>query len=624
MRKSFLCMFSLAFLVGPAFSQNASENPIRVKSNRTDVEVLPSGEEVYVQFVEITAANDVAARQIGQVPLIFSDSLDKVEVLEARTLKANGQELPVQVDAIRTELMPGASNFPMFNDMRRKIIIFPDVAAGDSVSYKVKRTRIKPNFPGYFSTGSSYRPLVAVDEAVETIHLPASAKVQVENVGVEVAQKAGPDGLVLEWRYANDKPIKEDRGALSPLDRFPRVLVSTFPDWQTLSRSYAALALPKVAVTPEIKAKAEEIVKGAKSKREEAERLYNWVTTEVRYVALFLGMGAIEPHEAAAVLQNRYGDCKDHAVLFAALLKARGIDAELVLINGTNGYRLPKVPTIEGFNHMITYLPSQQLYLDTTAGTVRFGQLPVGDYGKPVLHVTTKGAAPADTPLPPLDGAVTTLTTDAILAADGAVSGTSVVVSQGMFADLLRRSGSGILAVGLERGASQALSNLNQRGDGSFEKPDDPHLLTPEYRVSGRFTLEAKPEIVEGESFSPPSGLAVLPRPGDLLNGDLYDRIDATEPTMCLPGRQISVLSVTLPPGRQLLSLPKEKTIAGAGIEYTVKWQQQGDKVTVRREFVSHIKGPLCEGPVRAEIAKLQEAIRADYRTSISLAPLAP
>jgi len=614
-------MFALLTVVFPARSQDQVESPIKVKSSRIDSELLPSGEEVYVQSIEITAANDVAARQIGQVPLIYSESLDKIDILHARNIKASGQVLDVQTEAIRTELLPGAGNFQMFNDMRRKVIIFPDVAAGDTISYKVKRTRVKPYFPGYFTSQTFYSPVVFVERAEQTVRLPGKADIRHENHGVAVLKKVAGKDQVLEWTYANVKPIKEDRGTLAPLDRYDRVLVSTFPDWQTLSRTYAAMAMPKVQVTPEIQAKADEITKGASSKREEAERLYNWVATEVRYVALFLGMGGIEPHESGQILANRYGDCKDKAVLYSALLKARGIDSELVVINGTNGYRLPSVPTLDAFNHMITYIPSLDLYLDTTPGTVRFGNLPMGDYGKPVLHLTQKGSAPAMTPVPPLEGADTTLTTEATLLPDGSMKGSSVVEASGMFADLLRRSGSGILSVGLERGASQSLTNLSQRGEGVFDKPDDPHLLTPTYRISGRFTLEARPEILEEESFSPPPGHAVLPRPGDLLNGALYGKAPPEEPTICLPGRQVTVLSLTLPPGRQLVSLPKEKTLSGAGTEYSVRWTQEGDKVTVRREFVSKIKGPLCEGPVRAEVAKLQEAIRSDYRTSISLAP---
>ena len=85
------------------------------------------------------------------------------------------------------------------------------------------------------------------------------------------------------------------------------------------------------------------------------------------------------------MLANRYGDCKDHAALLEALLAAAGIDSTGALINSDNAYRLPRVPTLGVFNHVITYVPSLDLYLDSTAESIAAGYLPSSDLGKPVL-----------------------------------------------------------------------------------------------------------------------------------------------------------------------------------------------------------------------------------------------
>ena len=97
----------------------------------------------------------------------------------------------------------------------------------------------------------------------------------------------------------------------------------------------------------------------------------------MRYVALEFGRGGIIPHNADSVLANGYGDCKDHTALFAAMLKAKGIASNLVILNATDIHTLAKVPTIAPFNHMIAWLPEFHLYADTTAGKVTpFGLLP--------------------------------------------------------------------------------------------------------------------------------------------------------------------------------------------------------------------------------------------------------
>lgn len=42
-------------------------------------------------------------------------------------------------------------------------------------------------------------------------------------------------------------------------------------------------------------------------------------------MAVYVGAGGVVPHAAQTVLDNRYGDCKDHVALLEALLGAAGI-----------------------------------------------------------------------------------------------------------------------------------------------------------------------------------------------------------------------------------------------------------------------------------------------------------
>ena len=51
-----------------------------------------------------------------------------------------------------------------------------------------------------------------------------------------------------------------------------------------------------------------------------------------RYISISFGAGRYRPHSAEEVLANQYGDCKDKHTLFAALLKAAGIQAWPALI----------------------------------------------------------------------------------------------------------------------------------------------------------------------------------------------------------------------------------------------------------------------------------------------------
>lgn len=67
------------------------------------------------------------------------------------------------------------------------------------------------------------------------------------------------------------------------------------------------------------------------------------------------------------------------------MLAAVGIESSPALVNLGNAYVLPKVPTLGLLNHAITYVPSLNLYLDSTAEGIAAGYLPVPVLDKPVV-----------------------------------------------------------------------------------------------------------------------------------------------------------------------------------------------------------------------------------------------
>ena len=68
----------------------------------------------------------------------------------------------------------------------------------------------------------------------------------------------------------------------------------------------------------------------------EAKLIHEFVAKDIRYVAIEYGDSGYEPHHAKEVFVNRYGDCKDQAILLITMLKEAGIEAYPVLI-GTRG-----------------------------------------------------------------------------------------------------------------------------------------------------------------------------------------------------------------------------------------------------------------------------------------------
>jgi tetratricopeptide (TPR) repeat protein len=147
------------------------------------------------------------------------------------------------------------------------------------------------------------------------------------------------------------------------------VQISTFTNWEQVGDWYSSIEKSRAAVTDPIQAKAAELVKGQTTDLAKVKAIYYYVTKNIRYVSLSFGLGRYQPHAAADVLANQYGDCKDKGTLLDALLSAEHIESYPVLIN--SGRKIdPDIPSPGQFDHLINIvvLNGKSYWADTTPG----------------------------------------------------------------------------------------------------------------------------------------------------------------------------------------------------------------------------------------------------------------
>ena len=590
-----------------------------IKALKGDTIVEPDGSYTTITHAETIATNESAAHNIAQHRVEYSESMETAEVLEAFTRKIDGRILAVDQTQIFAQAPPGSPRVPMFNDRKQKVIVFPNVSAEDTVVYTIKQTRKAP-FAEQFFFGGVFLRGVAFEDVRVNIALPKEMAAHVQVQGVEHQVEESGEGITHKFFYRNPRPPVTGSAALSPWDTEPHYIVSTFPDYGAVAAAYRQLAAGKAAVIPRIEALADEITAGVSDRREQAHKIYDWVSTHIRYVAVFLGNGGYEPHEAAKILENGYGDCKDHVVLLEALLKARGIESLPVLADTGNRYRAPEAATPALFNHVLSYLPEFDIYADSTVGMAPFGTLPITEYGKPVAIATEPGAPLAILPLVASEENEEKLQTMAQLMADGTVSGQSTTVASGSFGVKLRQLAASVEMGGPERWAESYFKSLGWPGKASFQFEPPRDHLAPSYAFSASFELEARPEFLDGKAFELPAGIRMLVRPGEFLLGPWT--LPKTAPTPCFSGHQIEELSLTLPPGRDIESLPRGKTIENPYLRYQSDWRRDGQVVTVRREMTVKLPVAVCRDEIREQLAKVIAEIRGDYRAEIALKPL--
>src|SRR6185503_9804833 len=180
------------------------------------------------------------------------------------------------------------------------------------------------------------RDLIVLDEQLE-VNIPTASTVKMKTEkGFEPAVKEQEGRRLYEWKRSNLKREEKDKDDKAEARKRkqeaedpkpPQVQMSTFQSWDEVGQWYAGLQRDRVVPDDRIRAKALELVKGISVDRDKVKALYEYVSKNFRYVSISLGQGRYQPHPAADVLANQYGDCKDKHTLLASMLSAAGFRA---------------------------------------------------------------------------------------------------------------------------------------------------------------------------------------------------------------------------------------------------------------------------------------------------------
>ncbi|WP_116124638.1 transglutaminase-like domain-containing protein [Lewinella sp. IMCC34183] len=180
----------------------------------------------------------------------------------------------------------------------------------------------------------------------------------------------------------------------------------SFRDWQSFGAFIGRIMEGRDALPSPLAFEVNQLVEGAADEREKVDRLYRFMQTRCRYVGIQLGIGGWQPFSASYVDQHRYGDCKALSNYMAAMLREVGIASYPVLIQSSEvpSYAIGPEFATSAFNHMVLYVPSQDMYLECTSTYAPPGYLNESTLDRGVLWITPEGGELARTPpLEPAD-----------------------------------------------------------------------------------------------------------------------------------------------------------------------------------------------------------------------------
>lgn len=464
--------------------------------------------------------------------------------------------------------------------------------------------------PGLFEDSYRISPAYRQEQWEVRINIPANVPLYVEQRAVAGGLESSDAGVDhYRFTYQSLSAKAPEPGSVAEIDYAPALWISTYPDLIALGAAYDRAAAPMAEVTEPIRALAVEVTAGLADDAAKVQALHHWVAKNIRYVAVYLGHGGMIPHSADRVLANRYGDCKDHAILLQSLLAAVGIESSAALVSSGSAFQLPNVGANAPLNHVITYVPELDIYVDSTDQFSHFGSLPSGDMDKPTV-LTALGRI-GHTPSMRADQNVYRAVINLVIREDGSIDGTVKATVTGVMEGEVRATRFYSQSTPEPQVVKGLLQRFNETGSGSIEY-EDPNALDKPFWVNSKFQLDPVTNFPGPGALMTPVGLA----PGIIAGIANYSPLEKREwPYTCWSRILEDTYRIEFPAKAVLGPLPKGLAYAHNGIVYSSTYVRDGRTVEVHRRLeiqrARNVCTPADNDAWRAFHALLQRDLRA-------------
>jgi hypothetical protein len=576
---------------------------IEIKANGTSVET-----EEEIDKIETQKGIDA----FNQADFSYTKNMESLEILDAYTIKPNGTKVKVTKEGIREKEDSLSDGADSFSDIKHKLVIYPDVTIGSRIYSKTRLKTYKTQFKDHFFFYAVAVPYHKQNREINLI-VNKPLRLNIDSSGFD-------GGLIKETKYKRYYKYTYIQNTTTPaedsqvhlFDFSPYLIASSFNSYEELGAAYQNLNNPKTKVTDFIQGVADGIINKAQlSKRDEAKLIYEWVVKNIRYVAVYVGNGGIEAQDAEKVIKNGYSDCKGHAVVLEALLKARGIPSSPALINLGNAYKLPTYPVLAPQNHVINYLPDFDLYLDSTSTFTPFGMLSYGNLDKPtVLTALNKiGHTPK---MSHKDNIIKTIAKMKINS-DGTITGEAIIKPEGPIEVSYRQAQDSSIGRDDEEIVTETLFSYRESGTGIW-KATDPRDFDVPFTETTSFTLDPI------SNFPGPAAMTI---PVGLTEGKIYLTAHSKPlqkrefPYQCYGRTYEDDYSLEFPENTKITKIPSNIKYSKDGLSYEASYIKQGRIILIKRKLIAENEKMSCVPENEDRKKEFYKVLQQDIRNQI-------
>jgi len=631
----------------PAWMHSVVNAPLPAHDEKTDAVLLYS--ETNVSVISTDKVKTVV-RQAYKIlrpggrdygwPSIPTNANRKITALRGWCVPAEGKDYEVKDKEAVEVAVPKIEGSELISDVKYKMLRIPASDPGNIVGYEFE----VEERPLVLQDGWAFQESVPVRESHYSLQLPPGWEYKASFLNYPETKATQSGNGQWQWAVSDVKAVKKEEDMPPMQGLLGQMIISFFPpsgqtangfsNWSQMGNWYRGITAGRFDASPEIKQKVASLTASDPSRLSKIRTLAQFVQSDIRYVAIELGIGGWQPHSASEVFTHRYGDCKDKATLLAAMLHEIGVESYYVPINTNRGSVTPDTPANLGFNHVILAIKVPEgvpetslvamlnhpkmgkiLFFDPTNEYTPFGQIGgylQANYG---LLVTPDGGELLS--LPKQSSALNSIQRTAALALDpsgklqGEVHETRMGDrAWGVRATLRNVTNDQDRVKPIENVLSSSLSNFR------LTKANVVNLMQSDQPFGFNYTFEA-------DGYAKTAGNLLLLRPR-VLGSKSRGILETKEPRKFPiefegPVKDVDQFEITIPAGYEVEELPPPVDADFGFASYHSKTFAKGNVVGYTRTFeVNDLSVPVAKAE---ELKKFYRIIANDERSTAVLRP---
>jgi len=285
--------------------------------------------------VRVKAGTAEGIKELKTLAFDYNATNEKFALKFLRVTKADGSPVEAAANAVKDEPAPAAKSAPEFSELREARVAVPAMNPGDTLSYEVVTSVVKPAAPDEFWFSHHFlKAHPAQDEELQ-INVPADVKIELRNEPqfppiISTESSGGGARKVYSWKRLNAPPT--GNGSEQENQRPPDVALTSFASWPAFGKWFASNEKAATNAAPGVSDKAKELIAEQKTDADKIEALYDFVAKQIHLVRIPPEQTKFQIHDVAKVLSAGYGDDFDKCALLAAMLHADGFSAEVALL----------------------------------------------------------------------------------------------------------------------------------------------------------------------------------------------------------------------------------------------------------------------------------------------------